>query len=36
VERAHARLARALAQSHAPTRPPRLRRRLAEGRPAPR
>ncbi len=36
VERAHVRLAGALAQSQAPTGPARLRRRLAEGRPAPR
>ncbi|HEV3321778.1 MAG TPA: nuclease-related domain-containing protein [Solirubrobacteraceae bacterium] len=36
VERAHARLAQALAQSLEPTRPARLRRRLVEGRPAPR
>jgi Nuclease-related domain len=34
VERTHARLGRALAQYHARTRPPRLRRRLAERRPA--
>jgi hypothetical protein len=36
VERAHARLARALAESSTPTRPARLRRRLLESRPAPR
>jgi hypothetical protein len=36
VEHAHARLARALAESNTPTRPARLTRRLLEGRPAPR
>jgi hypothetical protein len=36
VERAHARLARVLAESQTPTRQARLRRRLLEGRPAPR
>jgi hypothetical protein len=36
VQHAHARLAHALEQVHEPTRPVRLRRRLAEGRPAPR
>lgn len=36
VERVHARLAQALEQAHEPTRPVRLRRRLAEGWPAPR